>query len=72
MYLVAFWCGKCQTGSVVTVQSQFEHGTIKIKFLDVCLRAIQTCFSDPFFALFIFLYQYPINKAISGVWQSNI
>jgi hypothetical protein len=33
MYFVTFWCGKCQTGSVVTVQSQFECGTIKIKFL---------------------------------------
>ena len=33
MYFVTFWCGKCQTGSVVTVQSQSEHGTIKIKFL---------------------------------------
>jgi hypothetical protein len=27
MYFVRIWCGKCQTGSVVTVQSQFEHGT---------------------------------------------
>jgi hypothetical protein len=26
MYFVPFWCGKCQTGSVVTVQSQFECG----------------------------------------------
>jgi hypothetical protein len=44
MYFVTFWCGKCQTGSVVTVQSQFECGTIKIKFLVFCLRAIKTCF----------------------------
>jgi hypothetical protein len=29
MYFVTFWCGKCQTGSVVTVQSQFECGTIE-------------------------------------------
>jgi hypothetical protein len=35
------WCGKCQTGSVVTVQSQSEFGTIKIKFLVFCLRAIK-------------------------------
>jgi hypothetical protein len=35
MYFVTFWCGKCQTVSVVTVQSQSERGTIKIKFL-VC------------------------------------
>jgi hypothetical protein len=33
MYFVTFWCGKCQTGSVVTVQSQFECGTIKNKSL---------------------------------------
>ena len=26
--------------AVVTVQSQFEHGTIKIKFLDFCLKGV--------------------------------
>jgi hypothetical protein len=26
MYFVTFWCEKCQTGSVVTLQSQSEHG----------------------------------------------
>jgi hypothetical protein len=32
VYFVTFWCGKCQTGSVVTVQSQFERGKIaKVK-----------------------------------------
>ena len=40
MYFVTFWCGKCQTGSVVTVQSQFERGTIKIKFLVVYLKGV--------------------------------
>jgi hypothetical protein len=40
MYFVTFWCGKCQTGSVVTVQSQFECGTIKIKFLVFCLKGV--------------------------------
>ena len=40
MYFVTFWCGKCQTGSVVTVQSQFERGTIKIKFLIFCLKGV--------------------------------
>jgi hypothetical protein len=44
MYFVTFWCEKCQTGSVVTVQSQSLCGTIKIKFLVFCLRAIKTCF----------------------------
>ena len=40
MYFVTFWCGKCQTGSLVTVQSQFERGTIKIKFLVFCLKGV--------------------------------
>ena len=40
MYFVTFWCGKCQTGSVVTVQSQFECGTIKNKFLAFCLKGV--------------------------------
>jgi hypothetical protein len=40
MYFVTFWCGKCQTGSVVTVQSQSERGTIKIKFLVFCLKGV--------------------------------
>ena len=51
----------------MTVQSQFESGTIKIKFLVFCLRAIKTCFFNLFFALFIFLYQYPVKKTISGI-----
>jgi hypothetical protein len=62
MYCVAFWCGKCQTGSFVTVQSQFECGTFKIKFHVLSLRAIQICFSSLFLVLFIFLYQYPVTK----------
>ena len=56
MYFVTFWCGKCQTGSVVTVQSQFECGTIKIKFLVFCLRAIKTVsltFSLPYLYSYI-------------------
>ena len=72
MYFVTFWCGKCQTGPVMTVQSQFERGIINIKFLVFCLTAIKTCFSILFFALFIFLYQYPVKNTISGIWQSNI
>jgi hypothetical protein len=40
MYFITFWYGKCQTGSVVTVQSQFERGTIKIKFLVFCLKGV--------------------------------
>jgi hypothetical protein len=40
MYFVAIWCGKCQAGTVVTVQSQFERGTIKIKFLFVYLKGV--------------------------------
>jgi hypothetical protein len=36
------------------------------KFLVFCLRAIKTCFFNIFFALFIFLYQYPVKKNISG------
>jgi hypothetical protein len=39
MYFVSFWCGKGQTGSVVTVQSQFEHGTIKKQY-----KAIESSF----------------------------
>jgi hypothetical protein len=70
MYFVTFWCGKCQTGSVVTVQSQFERGTITIKFLAFCLKAIKTSFTNVFFALFIFQYQYPVKKTLSGIWQS--
>jgi hypothetical protein len=35
-----YGCGKCQTGSVVTVQIQFECGTIKIKFLVFCLKGV--------------------------------
>ena len=42
MYFVTFWRGKCQTGSVVIVQSQFERGTIKIKFLVFCLKGCNT------------------------------
>jgi hypothetical protein len=34
-----FPCAR-QTGSVVTVQSQFECGTIKIKFLVFCLKGV--------------------------------
>jgi hypothetical protein len=41
MYFVTFWCGKCQTGSVVTVQSQFECDTIKIKFLVMTLQLLR-------------------------------
>ena len=49
MYFVTFWCGKCQTGSVVTVQSQFERGIIKIKFLVFCLKGvIQKCTTKEF------------------------
>jgi hypothetical protein len=40
LYFVTFWCGKCQTGSVVTVQRQCERGTIKIKFLVFCLKGV--------------------------------
>ena len=29
-------------------------------------------FTGLYFALFIFLYQYPVKKTISGIWQSNI
>jgi hypothetical protein len=56
MYFVIFWCRKCQTGSGVTVQSQSERGTIKIKFLVFCLRAIKTVsltFSLPYLYSYI-------------------
>ena len=56
MYFVTFWCGKCQTGSVVTVQSQFECGTIKIMFLVFGLKAIKTVsltFSLPYLYSYI-------------------
>ena len=36
------------------------------------LRAMQICFFNLFFVLFIFIYQYPVKTTISGVWQSNI
>ena len=34
------------------------------------LRAIKTCFSNLFLALFIFLYQYPVKKSISGIYMA--
>jgi hypothetical protein len=43
----------------------------KLSFLFFCLRAIKTCFFNLCFALFIFLYQYPVQKTISGIWQSK-
>jgi hypothetical protein len=52
--------------------SQFECGTIKIKFLVFCLRAIKTCFFNLFFALFIFPYQYPVKKTISGINRPSL
>jgi NADH:ubiquinone oxidoreductase subunit 5 (subunit L)/multisubunit Na+/H+ antiporter MnhA subunit len=76
MYFVTFWCRKCQTGSVVTVQSQSEHGTIKIKFLVFCLRAIKTCFFNLFFSLFIFVRSFlggkkKRNKKIKQIQQDK-
>jgi hypothetical protein len=66
MYFVTFWCGKCQIGSVVTVQGQFERGTIIIKFLVFALeqyKLVSLTFSLPY------LYSY-INIQSKNLYQA--